>query len=648
MRPPQPPVAAPVRLRMSCAPAGVRSCDPVRLLLALPPDGSSLMPAPFQSLLADALDIPEDRAAAFLRAMMRKVRQKANEGHVIRIPGLGAFSEADDGTLDFTPAPGLARAVNRRYEGLSPEAVGDTATKSDDTSSQPHPDADADSATDRTDASGADTAEFQVPSSAISSEAASAPPPDGSEAASEPAASSETRRNVSFFDTIKDKVPDASRERSAPETASQESDPQESDLQDARPEADDTPDDTPDDAPDEISDDAPDDADDEPPVSPDAETLVDAQLPVDPQRPAARQTAPDEAGQTAAGPPAEAASDDEASASLTNVWNATEWNFSTVSSSDVEGGDDLDYDLPDDEAEAADDASDDAAEQDSQQESTSAPDTNWGTLNLVGEGQDASTEDAPGASAQREDEPDDAGQRRQDRSPEPSGTPDAEAGEAATPSQAEPQEGDYEPDLQPKRPPSTSSRSGIIAIVGLIIVGALGAGAWYLSQQPADAPPGRLVESGTPSATDSASGDGASEEDASEEEASGGVASRGASQPTESPSAGAAASAEAPPSRTQPSASPPASTGQIDPSAGGWVIVVASRTSEAEARERLATYRDRFQSTNLPLGIVTGTSGGATRHRVALGQFDSRAAVDDALQRHAAALPDGAWPLQLK
>jgi hypothetical protein len=75
---------------------------------------------------------------------------------------------------------------------------------------------------------------------------------------------------------------------------------------------------------------------------------------------------------------------------------------------------------------------------------------------------------------------------------------------------------------------------------------------------------------------------------------------------------------------------------------------VASRTSKAEARERLATYRDRFQSTNLPLGLVTGTSGGTTRHRVALGQFDSRAAVDDAMQRHAAALPDGAWPLQLK
>lgn len=78
------------------------------------------MSARIYRLLAEDLDISEERAQKLLRAMMREVQKRAQRGGGIRIPNLGAFV-VEDGEMQFTPSDSLASAVNHRYEGLSEE-----------------------------------------------------------------------------------------------------------------------------------------------------------------------------------------------------------------------------------------------------------------------------------------------------------------------------------------------------------------------------------------------------------------------------------------------------------------------------------------------------------------------------------------------
>src|SRR6056297_3886858 len=78
------------------------------------------MSARIYRLLAEDLNISEERAQKLLRAMMREVQKRAQRGGGIRIPNLGAFV-VEDGEMQFTPSDSLASAVNHRYEGLSEE-----------------------------------------------------------------------------------------------------------------------------------------------------------------------------------------------------------------------------------------------------------------------------------------------------------------------------------------------------------------------------------------------------------------------------------------------------------------------------------------------------------------------------------------------
>ncbi|MFB6231595.1 MAG: SPOR domain-containing protein [Salinibacter sp.] len=79
------------------------------------------MSASIDVLIAERLDVSEERARTMLRALSEELRAQAQEDDV-RLPALGTFGE-DDGTLTFTPSPSLRRLVNRRFEGLSAEDV---------------------------------------------------------------------------------------------------------------------------------------------------------------------------------------------------------------------------------------------------------------------------------------------------------------------------------------------------------------------------------------------------------------------------------------------------------------------------------------------------------------------------------------------
>ena len=214
-------------------------------------------------------------------------------------------------------------------------------------------------------------------------------------------------------------------------------------------------------------------------------------------------------------------------------------------------------------------------------------------------------------------------------------------------------EGDgYAPDVQPKRPASTSSLSGgAIAAIGLILIG-FGAVAWYVFQPS--------FEADTPAETTTATAPPASSSpnDGSDPAPSPATPSPEPSAPSASPSDTMAGSnpQSAPDFAVTPESTPEADAPEaeanarpsIDPSAGGWGIVVASQSSQAEAADRLAVYRDRLQSLNLPIDIVSGTSNGTTRHRIVVGQFSSRSDLQAVMTQYQDQLPPDAWPLDLK
>ena len=82
------------------------------------------MPVSITSLLADRLDISEERAQSLLQTLLQELRRRA-ETDGVRLPELGTFRVEDD-TLTFEPSPSLRRRVNQEYEGLSTEETSPT------------------------------------------------------------------------------------------------------------------------------------------------------------------------------------------------------------------------------------------------------------------------------------------------------------------------------------------------------------------------------------------------------------------------------------------------------------------------------------------------------------------------------------------
>jgi hypothetical protein len=102
----------------------------------------------------------------------------------------------------------------------------------------------------------------------------------------------------------------------------------------------------------------------------------------------------------------------------------------------------------------------------------------------------------------------------------------------------------------------------------------------------------------------------------------------------------------------QPSASSsnaePSAPASIDPSAGGWSIIVASRADSDGAASLAQTYRERFTDQDVPVDVIERTANNSTRYRVGIGQFNSQSDAQSFLQNHASELPDGAWTLSLQ
>jgi septal ring-binding cell division protein DamX len=93
------------------------------------------MPASITPLLAERLDVSEERARSLLRTLLQELRRRA-EADGVQLPELGTFRE-QDGTLTFEPSPSLRRHVNQPYEGLSAEVVPPPSPETEEALSPP-------------------------------------------------------------------------------------------------------------------------------------------------------------------------------------------------------------------------------------------------------------------------------------------------------------------------------------------------------------------------------------------------------------------------------------------------------------------------------------------------------------------------------
>jgi hypothetical protein len=223
---------------------------------------------------------------------------------------------------------------------------------------------------------------------------------------------------------------------------------------------------------------------------------------------------------------------------------------------------------------------------------------------------------------------------------------------------------------------STAARVGVGALVVLLLGGA----AWYvLGRQGTVQPPRKafaqlqaqiqpfVQDLSTATSTQSASSTAGPPAEASSDAAPD-ESGTDSSTPEQDP--GADASTEAPgdaanpqtatteePSDPSEASSPDRSTTTtpqspssqaIDPSAGGWTIIVASRTQRGAAESLVQKYRRALAGQNVAVDIITGQVENQTRYRVGVGQFSSRGEAQRLLDEAGAKLPEGAWPLRLQ
>jgi septal ring-binding cell division protein DamX len=91
-----------------------------------------------------------------------------------------------------------------------------------------------------------------------------------------------------------------------------------------------------------------------------------------------------------------------------------------------------------------------------------------------------------------------------------------------------------------------------------------------------------------------------------------------------------------------------AQAGRLDRAEGGWTVVVASETSRDTARRAAQQFARQFQDQDYPIDILEATVDGTPRYRVVVGQFSSREAAAQPLQRDGGPFPQGAWTLQVE
>jgi chemotaxis protein histidine kinase CheA len=543
------------------------------------------MSVSIHTLLADELNIPDQKAEKLLVAMLREVRKRAQRGGV-RLPDLGKF-KVEDGELTFSPADSLARAVNHRFEGLESEHLRNAPepeTGKDEDSEGPSTitlgyqdssgwtplDADeppaeteeTEAETEADDETEADTEEFELPESdplPSEQDRDTAPSSD----AGEPSAADESATDAASPAPIDhDSAAEADDESENAEEA--EAPAPASGTDEQPPESDETEEQTSDTEElyplvDEVTGDS---APDDPSSVPDASSTADAPSP-----------------ESASGTEA----NDEERDELSRIWASGPDKDTPDFSMDTEVDDNGD------EADEDDLSLDDIPSETETDASTADPDE--GTVSDEG--------------TEKELEPSSA---------------------------------------SPPTPSKSSSEGGSPlprVLVTLLVLVLLGGGAWYiLGQRGLVPPPGQTLSELTgPSAPNQAAA-------SAEQQAAGpsGTAAAGTSE-QDAPSSSEVSEDASDSSAASPGGA--AATG-IEPAAGGWTIVVASRADRAAAASLVDTYQQRFQNPRQPVDVVQGTVDNTTRYRVGVGQFSSRDAADAFLNDNSDALPNGAWALALE
>jgi hypothetical protein len=201
-----------------------------------------------------------------------------------------------------------------------------------------------------------------------------------------------------------------------------------------------------------------------------------------------------------------------------------------------------------------------------------------------------------------------------------------------------------EPSTDRTRPPeserrTTSSDSGsglggwLAALAVLLVVGL---GGWFVLGQQGVAPgPVATLQQGGGSGN------------APSEASTGAPGSRsGAAAAADSAAADTAGSTTA--DSTTEEARAYAQAGRLDRAEGGWTVVVASEISRDTARRAAQQFARQFQDQDYPIDILEATVDGTPRYRVVVGQFSSREAAAQPLQRDGGPFPQGAWTLQVE
>lgn len=193
---------------------------------------------------------------------------------------------------------------------------------------------------------------------------------------------------------------------------------------------------------------------------------------------------------------------------------------------------------------------------------------------------------------------------------------------------------------------SPQSSKGRIAFVAVLLIAAL-IGGWIVLGERGTVPgPGAVVETLRTSLSS----------DADPAPATADADDAGDAETADEPSSPASTDSEddgaSPDTDEAPPSDPADETGQpapdVDPSAGGWTLVVASRTEESEAEALQESYASSLQGTGLPVSILPSEGpDGTMRYRVVIGQFSSQEEAQETRELHSALMPDDAWSLQL-